>query len=219
MPVSQARVAPKGRNPSAQGNALGFRIQENRQALKGRNSPGGPNEFRPFRARIRFASGLPRALPWADEWLPLWGETRPSVPLTDWHWGYERFAPVRCVCSARRFGGFGPPSATRRALPATSRPHIDAASGCSVRRSPDRHRVERRARATDGSEHRQGDDGAVDLRAWRQGRQRRARRRRRPMDRKQPPPRAHRSANAGYLTPPRAARRNPGKMTPAMCGK
>ena len=62
--------APKGHNKSAQGNALGGETEYDLEALKGRNRLLLP----PFQGYRFFRGRLPRALPWADLWLPLRGD-------------------------------------------------------------------------------------------------------------------------------------------------
>ena len=63
--------ALKGRNKSAQGNALGNEAPSFTQALKGRNILARQFLLRPFRAREPEELPVPRALPWADLFQPL----------------------------------------------------------------------------------------------------------------------------------------------------
>ena len=61
----------RGRNISAQGNALGCKDGKNAQALKGRNNWKSQNVLRPFRASTESMRFLPRALPWAVLFSPV----------------------------------------------------------------------------------------------------------------------------------------------------
>jgi hypothetical protein len=48
------------------------------------------NESRPFRAQMFFRERVPRALPWAGEFLPLWGASRLNLPA--WRLAYPLLA-------------------------------------------------------------------------------------------------------------------------------
>src|SRR2546422_633869 len=77
--ILRDRSGLKGRNNTAQGNALGIDAR-NAPALKGRNKPTCFGARRFLRASIPPLQGfrseggfIPRALPWAELLLPLWG--------------------------------------------------------------------------------------------------------------------------------------------------
>ncbi len=74
MPVSPPR---RGQNITAQGNALGGGNRGIPRPERARQRSdcidGFYKVFRPFRATNAFLDSIPRALPWADIWLPLRG--------------------------------------------------------------------------------------------------------------------------------------------------
>jgi len=65
-------------------------------ALKGRHSCCG-HESRPFRAGKSMLHPFPRALPWAFEWLPLWGVCAPKQALS------QHFSFVTVIIKCRTY--------------------------------------------------------------------------------------------------------------------
>ena len=74
-PADSRHPARQRRSESpAQGDALGTRPKPTGNALKGRNFRAGLRHagYLPFRACQVWGAHVPRALPWADEWMRLW---------------------------------------------------------------------------------------------------------------------------------------------------
>jgi hypothetical protein len=112
--------APKGQTHTSPGQRP--RTTEAKympQAVKGRHRPGGRHVSRgPVAPRQGFAdwcrSWVPRALPWADMWLPLRGDGRPAQ-LQDSRFGLAkgrgRFTGAQRRFSRIRYGLPGVPAA------------------------------------------------------------------------------------------------------------
>ena len=75
------RVAPKGHNMTAQGNALGTRENTSYAALKRRNNIMDTPVVSAFQALRRVARSTPRALPWAGMLCPFGAEETKTAQL------------------------------------------------------------------------------------------------------------------------------------------